>query len=911
MSVRYDRIENNNYDLNIDIGTAERDGELIAVADNECLRAIRRITNHAYTRNGRTKLKDLVNRKKELSKDKDNNNSRVEIKEINNEIRELLYIKDYVCVNFPSGITQKKYNNLNKNGFKINGIKYKWLLCGAGHQRTNRAFYCNEEIFTKLWDILNCGAKNVEIVPAKFNAYFALSSSASNYVSEPRVCVVPDCEIKMTKKVDWVSADENGNYNIEETDKELNFNLFDGMGIISPEQANKWATELKLDYIPSCWCIRSTYIKGMVCVIDFHKFSKEIANKHTTIDIWGNEIDTDDVDIILTQSQFKLWNAYESWEDYRTKHNECKLSWGVAKITPKVDDDYTMMNYQYLQVLDIDDKDVEKLCEETVQWFRGVCDKDNYSYKVLYLLGKMVDKKDSGEIWNDLQDNAIKSLLLDKNLMYDSYINERIYESIKKKIKESRMGKIIVRGNYQTRISDPYGLMQHIYGMEVTGLLKENEDYMWYWNNLGVKKVVAMRSPLTWRSEAHTLNLVSNDEMNEWYKYLNSGIVYNLWGCDDMLEADADYDMDCTCTTNNEIFLKGVTDRTIPITYQTVKPQKEKISHRRLEQVSFWGFDTKIGQITNQSTSMYILQAKFNKDSREYQELDTRLKLFRYFQGNEIDRAKNGYKAKTVPKHWVKYTSDGDSEFNNSLVIDKKPYFMRYLYAKYDKDYKNFIEDFDRYSMIVYGKSFNNLSEHEGQELKDYYNYKNPLLEIDGVMNKLCRYMESQTKDLKSSVKNYDSEKLFNELYNEDITLDQNKLNLLLNKYVEYSQFKLSKQSTENDFADYEQYYKYLRNQCLEEISSNIQELANLSVYLCYRLYPKKKKDFCWNVFGYGILENIKLKNNSANIPVKFELGNIDYLGRKYFMFSKDIDSQDTEYDCDNLFEEFDSDDNI
>jgi len=149
-------------------------------------------------------------------------------------------------------------------------------------------------------------------------------------------------------------------------------------------------------------------------------------------------------------------------------------------------------------------------------------------------------------------------LLLDKELVNDSYFSNKIIQSLRKKIKQSYLGKIIIRGNYQTRISDPYGFLEYIYGLPVVGLLKEHEHYMDYWNKKNVDKVVAMRSPLTWRSEAHILNLKQTPQMKEWYKYLNSSIVYNLWGCDCMLEADADFDMDATCTTNNKIFLKGV-----------------------------------------------------------------------------------------------------------------------------------------------------------------------------------------------------------------------------------------------------------------------------------------------------------------------------------------------------------------
>ncbi len=135
---------------------------------------------------------------------------------------------------FPHKMRKSDYSLINKNGFCINGVHYKWLLCGAGHQRTNRAFYCATHIFDELYEILNCGARRIPILLPKYNAYIALSSSASFKVSEPNVCVIPDCEIKMTKNVDWIEQIDSENYSIERKEKELDFNLFDGMGVISP-----------------------------------------------------------------------------------------------------------------------------------------------------------------------------------------------------------------------------------------------------------------------------------------------------------------------------------------------------------------------------------------------------------------------------------------------------------------------------------------------------------------------------------------------------------------------------------------------------------------------------------------------------------------------------------------------------
>lgn len=361
----------------------------------------------------------------------------------------------------------------------------------------------------------------------------------------------------------------------------------------------------------------------------------------------------------------------------------------------------------------------------------------------------------------------------------------------------------------------------------------------------------------------------------------------------------------------------------IPITYKNNKSEKKLISYKELWQVAFWGFDTKIGAITNDSTTTFEIQSQFEKDTLEYSETNNRLKLFRYFQGNEIDRAKNGSRVKKFPKTWKNYQNilETDTieciskkELENKLSIKKRPEFMRFLYSKYEKEYKNFVSDFNRYSITVFGKKYNELSEEDkltekGKGLVEYYDKKNPLITTNGVMNRLCRHMQFKLKDLKMVNKNCDNQKIFDSLYNYDIELDNEKLELLIAKKKEYDEFRQTKQLKTSDFVTYDQYYKHFRNECLEKISSDIKQLANLAVYICYNLYPKKPKDFCWDIFGAGIVENLEEKTKKVKIPYLCDVGDIEYLGKKYEMIEIDLKKNiDFDYDiCENnLFDDVD-----
>lgn len=220
--------------------------------------------------------------------------------------------------------------------------------------------------------------------------------------------------------------------------------------------------------------------------------------------------------------------------------------WGVTKFTPKEDKTAVFTNYQFLQVLNLDTPEkIEKLCEPTIEWFDKITSQDS-DYSLLYLLGSLCDKplnemetEEFMDIFNTLEP-SVRALILNRDLINDTYIKTKLARSLNRKIEESYLGKLMVSGNFQFMISEPYSLCEHIYGLPIKGLLKEYEHYSQYWNNRNVDTVVAMRAPLTWRSEVNTLHLQNNDEVNEWYKYLYSGVVYNVWGVDTMIAADSD-----------------------------------------------------------------------------------------------------------------------------------------------------------------------------------------------------------------------------------------------------------------------------------------------------------------------------------------------------------------------------------
>ena len=96
---------------------------------------------------------------------------------------------------------------------------------------------------------------------------------------------------------------------------------------------------------------------------------------------------------------------------------------------------------------------------------------------------------------------------------------------------------------------------------------------------------------------------------------------------------------DIVCTTSNKYFVNKCYGGN-PVLGEHASPKKNKITKRKLRSLyKFDGkaFNTKIGFITNCSTTMYEMLMKYDKDSPEYKEIYNRLKLCCHFQALQID----------------------------------------------------------------------------------------------------------------------------------------------------------------------------------------------------------------------------------------------------------------------------------
>ena len=521
-----------NFNVKIGFEQALKTKKVIALADNEMLRAIRHITNRNIDMDEieflfvqRDKIKKMNNNKENIAK----------LKYLQKRIYDSLYIPEFIVVSIEAN---GDYDKMFDKGLFVNGKKYIRTSCSASQGRVSKVVFCEEQTANQLLTILDNGrSHSVPFSPSKYNAYLGTASSATKIVTTPRFCVIPDCLRNQDVDCWWVTEvdDKNKDDIIEKRTITTEFNLFDGNGLVSPTMAQQWSDDLELDYLPAQWCIRASWIKGMVNVFDFHKFCEEYNNGNYIIDTVykdadGNPIKVDlrDIDVILTESQFKLWSSYNSLEEYQFNSKKNNLNWGVSLYTPKQDKDILNLNYQFIQTLNLNKEKVEKLCEQTVEYFNGVS-LENYWYTILFLMGSNLNEEKLSKFLYNSNNYWLKSLVVDSNLIKDKYIREKIYENIKVKLDNACMGRILVDGNFQVIVPDSFAFMEHACGLEVKGIIPSGSFYSNYWNQKGATKIDCMRSPLTYLSEHQVYKLYKDDLTEEWFKYSYTGIITNIY----------------------------------------------------------------------------------------------------------------------------------------------------------------------------------------------------------------------------------------------------------------------------------------------------------------------------------------------------------------------------------------------
>ena len=649
-------LKRNKWHLNLSLESAWKNcpGVIVALNDSQCLRFIDEINGAA---NVNDEIRDIQRKIRSIKRKPKSQTNKILIGNYYNTLYHLQFQKDYVCV-----VMNKKsdYDRANQ-GFSItfgkdDTVRYRRLLGTNGGIKNSTIVYVNEKIYDQLKPKVDNGRKmDIALVPAKLEAYQALVCSGSIPLPSPKgFIVVKDCITKFKEDVYVIddSETEDGYGKCEpkltyEKDYEIEHNGSDGFGLMSPTYSrivNEYLTGCK-DTL-SGMTVRAAWTKGMLYTVDFEEFAKSVACTYEITDVWGQRRDVREADVILTESMLKLWDSYDSWEDYY--ENSCKngYEFAVTKTTPQELENVRDTNYQFLQSYDFTDDEIRELCQPTVDEIKSVIGLD-YRKSLAFLAGFSLN---DDNCFGDHHENYVKALMADPDMINDPFVRRKIYSMICKRIEMGERGAIRINANFAMISGDPYALMQSIWGLEVTGLLKAGEVYHKYWIDKGAEEIACFRAPMSVIENTSKLKLNNSPEVKYWFKYITTVCVLNNW--DTVAEASngADFDGDCFLCTNNPVIVNRTTKLPTIICLQkraekVIPTENDIISSNKL------AFNDEIGEVTNHVTSMTVVRNKFSVDSEEYKVLTYRIRCGQHYQQCCIDKSK-GIIAKSMPEYW-------------------------------------------------------------------------------------------------------------------------------------------------------------------------------------------------------------------------------------------------------------------
>lgn len=544
-----------------------------------------------------------------------------------------------------------------KNGFEMNGERYIFFSASAGQIRVKKFVAIKESLLKEAWNTLTCGLSVNDINEAggvnvnKYLAYLALCNSATDVwegFDIDRSIVIEDFETEVGGVVDFI---DEKTYTITRQLMNVPITHSDGCGMILPSVHKK------------NFMVRAPWVKGLLSPFPFDKFILEANRKDAAVnhgivtDIYGKKYDiiADNIQVIFTKSQFKMWKYYKSWDDYKVRFKLYECTAGLCNVEEDYIDD-AKFNYQMMQTLvDLTDEELEQICGITNKKLKEISSE------------REVMLKSFGAVATNSHRNAFQEcLLLYPELLQDAYSKETLRE-IKISIEKSgRAGRVDIEGKYLFLIPDLYAFCEHVFLRipKPNGLLKNGDVYSRVYHDKA--KLDCLRSPHLYMEHAVRQNVSGyGGEPKRWF--ITDGVYTSSHDLiSKILQFDVDGDKSLVCADRTIIAAAERNGKdVVPLFYNMAKAPAQVIDSQAF-------YDGMIAAYTGGNIGIYS-----NNISKEWSKPHPNqevIKLLCAENNFTIDYAKTLYKP-TRPKHIDKLIRE--------CCKGKLPHF--FIYAK-DKE---------------------------------------------------------------------------------------------------------------------------------------------------------------------------------------------------------------------------------
>lgn len=434
------------------------------------------------------------------------------------------------------------FKDISFYGFMYKGEKYKYFTSSAGQIRKKKAVFIKESVWNRIERTVMCGLTIEKINYKGGNnvnkhlAYMALTNSATDKWIEfdiDKSIVIDDFETNVYGTFDFVDETD---YSITRKTDYVPIPHTDGAGMVLPSLSTK------------NFMFRSPWIKGLLGVFDFRRFIEVNSYSPIIKDIYGKEhnIIAEDIQIIFTKSQFKMYKYYDSWDEYKDNFKKYHCSAGICNIEEDRIKN-AKINYQMLQTLtNITDDEIDLLTRKSVERISNICTSKETMMDILGITP-----------YNTNMTPFQKAVKIYPALLSDTYAKDVIREVKNSLLKKYRSGKLEVTGKYTFLLPDFYAACEYWFGHieEPKGLLDDKEVFCWLFKQYD--KLDCLRSPHLYKEHAIRFNVANSgygervEKIREWFitdgiyasthDLISKILMYDVDGDKSLVVADKDF----------------------------------------------------------------------------------------------------------------------------------------------------------------------------------------------------------------------------------------------------------------------------------------------------------------------------------------------------------------------------------
>lgn len=574
--------------------------------------------------------------------------------------------QDELCEDFM--VVQVYYFDVIKDliyhGFLYKGEKYIYFTSSAGQIRTKKTVFIRESVWNKYEKTIMCGLTIDSINqkggnnPNKHLAYMALSNSATDVWEEfdiDKTIVIDDFETDVFGTYDLVDDED---YSIKRVSDNVPITHTDGAGMMLPCMGKNRM-------------VRLPWVKGLLGVFDFVKFIQVNNCSPIIKDIYGVEHDViaEDIQIIFTKSQFKMYKYYDSWSQYKEMYKQNGCTAGYTNIEEDRIKNASI-NYQMLQTLtDITDEEILEIANSSICKLNKISSSIEDIQFAFGVSPYNVDKT-----------AFQKSIELYPNLLNDDYVKSQLREIKDSMIKKFKSGKLRIYGKYTFLLPDFYAACQYWF-MDIKnpkGLLEDGEVFCWLFRKSD--KLDCLRSPHLYREHAIRKNIACieyGDRQNQLCEWFCTDAIYT--SCHDLISKILQFDVDGdkslvvadkTIIKVAERNMEGV----VPLYYNMKKAEPSILNNETIYNglnAAFGG--SNIGMYSNDISKIWNNEVFISGTEEERNQALDVIKLLCCENNFKIDYAKTLY----MPER-----PEFVRELITSFTKENVPYFFRYAKDK-------------------------------------------------------------------------------------------------------------------------------------------------------------------------------------------------------------------------------------